>query len=133
MSRFPTYAAEEALRARGVDTVPLHGTPAPELPGHVVEAVARTLSAPMRTRTGRRAASGASTADLRSSSRMRARREGVDAAPVLTAGNRALLAKTILERCDALDQVEDGVVENAHRAAELHVAGRPRRAFEVIT
>lgn len=53
MSRFPTYAAEEALRARGVDTVPLHGTPAPALPEHVVEAVARALSQPMRTPPGR--------------------------------------------------------------------------------
>ncbi|HUG64623.1 MAG TPA: pyridoxal phosphate-dependent aminotransferase [Gaiellaceae bacterium] len=49
MTRFPTYAAEEALRARDVEPVPLHGTPAPALPPHVVEAVARVLSAPMRT------------------------------------------------------------------------------------
>ena len=49
MSRFPTYAAEEALRARGVEAVPLHGTPAPALPSHVVDAVAGALSAPMRT------------------------------------------------------------------------------------
>ena len=46
--RFPTHEAEERLRAvrdSGVETVPLHGTPAPPLPGHVVEAVARTLGA----------------------------------------------------------------------------------------
>lgn len=49
MSRFPTYAAEQALRARDVEPVPLHGTPAPALPAHVVEAVARALSEPMRT------------------------------------------------------------------------------------
>lgn len=49
MTRFPTYAAEEALRARDVEPVPLHGTPAPALPAHVVDAVAQTLSAPMPT------------------------------------------------------------------------------------
>lgn len=49
MSRFPTYAAEERLRARAVEPVPLHGTPAPALPKHVVDAVARVLSEPMKT------------------------------------------------------------------------------------
>jgi aspartate/methionine/tyrosine aminotransferase len=49
VTRFPTYAAEEALRVRDVEPVPLHGTPAPALPAHVVEAVARALSASMRT------------------------------------------------------------------------------------
>lgn len=53
MTRFPTYAAEEALRARGVEPVPLHGTPAPALPAHVVEAVGRALSEPMRTPAAR--------------------------------------------------------------------------------
>ena len=47
--RFPTYAADEELRARDVEPVPLHGTPAPALPEHVVEAVTRDLRAPMRT------------------------------------------------------------------------------------
>jgi aspartate/methionine/tyrosine aminotransferase len=44
--RFPTHAAEERLRAvreRGGDVVPLHGTPAPALPPHVVDAVASAL------------------------------------------------------------------------------------------
>lgn len=49
MSRFPTYAAEEDLRARGVEPIPLHGTPAPALPAHVVDAVAHMLSEPMTT------------------------------------------------------------------------------------
>ncbi|HEX4746029.1 MAG TPA: pyridoxal phosphate-dependent aminotransferase [Gaiellaceae bacterium] len=47
--RFPTYAAEEALRGRDVEPVPLHGTPAPALPPHVVDAIARALSTPIRT------------------------------------------------------------------------------------
>ena len=44
--RFPTYEAEERLAAGGAHAarVPLHGTPSPPLPEHVVEAVARTLS-----------------------------------------------------------------------------------------
>jgi aspartate/methionine/tyrosine aminotransferase len=49
VTRFPTYAAEEALRARASEPVPLYGTPAPALPEHVVDAVARVLSEPMRT------------------------------------------------------------------------------------
>ena len=50
--RFPTYEAAERLeaaRATGVEPVPLHGTPAPALPAHVVEAVAAALGRPMRT------------------------------------------------------------------------------------
>lgn len=50
--RFPTYEAEErrqASRPAGVDPVPLHGTPAPALPAHVVDAVATVLGRPMRT------------------------------------------------------------------------------------
>lgn len=46
--RFPTHDAEErlrAVRARGVEVVPLHGTPAPALPPHVVGAVADALRA----------------------------------------------------------------------------------------
>lgn len=46
--RFPTYAAEERIGA-GAVRVPLHGTPAPRLPEHVVEAVAHALSRPMAT------------------------------------------------------------------------------------
>ncbi|MGI8974149.1 MAG: pyridoxal phosphate-dependent aminotransferase [Gaiella sp.] len=45
--RFPTHEAEERLQAareRGVESVRLHGTPAPPLPGHVVEAVAAALA-----------------------------------------------------------------------------------------
>ena len=44
--RFPTHDADERLRAvreTGVEVVPLHGTPAPALPSHVVDAVARAL------------------------------------------------------------------------------------------
>lgn len=44
--RFPTHVAEERLRAlreAGGEVVPLHGTPAPALPAHVVEAVASAL------------------------------------------------------------------------------------------
>jgi aspartate/methionine/tyrosine aminotransferase len=47
--RFPTHEAEErlaALRAEGVKPVPLHGTPSPALPPHVVEAVAAALGRP---------------------------------------------------------------------------------------
>lgn len=48
--RFPTYAAEERLRAPGGPApVPLYGTPSPPLPAHVVEAVAAALSSPMPT------------------------------------------------------------------------------------
>lgn len=47
--RFPTYAAGEALRARAGEAVPLHGTPAPPLPAHVVHAVADALAAHMVT------------------------------------------------------------------------------------
>ena len=45
--RFPTHDADERLRAvrdGGGATVPLHGTPAPALPSHVVDAVARALA-----------------------------------------------------------------------------------------
>lgn len=54
--RFPTYAAEDRLRGRrerGEPVVPLHGTPAPALPPHVVEAVATALAAPQRTAPAR--------------------------------------------------------------------------------
>lgn len=54
--RFPTYAAEERLRERrehGASVVPLHGTPSPALPPHVVGAVAAALSAPQRTAPAR--------------------------------------------------------------------------------
>ena len=47
---FPTYDAErrlEAARAAGVAPVPLHGTPSPALPAHVVAAVADALARPM--------------------------------------------------------------------------------------
>jgi aspartate/methionine/tyrosine aminotransferase len=47
---FPTYDAERALeevRAAGIETVPLAGTPSPPLPDHVVEAVAAVLRQPM--------------------------------------------------------------------------------------
>ena len=50
--RFPTYEAAERLEsacAAGVVPVPLHGTPSPALPAHVVEAVAAALGRPMRT------------------------------------------------------------------------------------
>lgn len=50
--RFPTFAAEERLQesqARGIERVPLHGTPAPALPAHVVDAVTAALSRPMST------------------------------------------------------------------------------------
>ena len=52
IGRFPTYAAAERLeaaRADGVEPVPLHGTPAPALPAHVVDAVAVALGRPMQT------------------------------------------------------------------------------------
>ena len=48
---FPTFEAErrlQALRAAGVETVGLFGTPSPALPAHVVEAVASTLARPMQ-------------------------------------------------------------------------------------
>ena len=54
--RFPTYAAEELLRERrerGEPVVPLHGTAAPALPTHVVDAVAAALAAPQRTAPAR--------------------------------------------------------------------------------
>jgi aspartate/methionine/tyrosine aminotransferase len=47
---FPTYEAERRLgaaRAAGVEPVPLHGSPSPALPPHVVEAVAAVLGRPM--------------------------------------------------------------------------------------
>ena len=47
---FPTYDAERRLAeaaAEGVVPIPLHGTPSPALPAHVVDAVATTLSRPM--------------------------------------------------------------------------------------
>lgn len=53
MTRFPTYAAEERLRALGVRPVPLQATPAPALPPHVVEAVEAALSAPMHATPAR--------------------------------------------------------------------------------
>lgn len=46
--RFPTNEADErlsAVAASGNEVVPLHGTPAPALPPHVVEAVAAALGA----------------------------------------------------------------------------------------
>ena len=46
--RFPTHVAEDALEAvreAGGRIVALHGTPAPALPAHVVEGVARALGA----------------------------------------------------------------------------------------
>ncbi|HUP32228.1 MAG TPA: pyridoxal phosphate-dependent aminotransferase [Gaiellaceae bacterium] len=49
MTRFPTYVFEERIRSLGAEPVPLHGTPAPALPPHVVEAVAEALGLPMRT------------------------------------------------------------------------------------
>lgn len=45
-ARFPTHEAEDRLRAvreTGIEVVPLHGTPAPVLPPHVVDAVASAL------------------------------------------------------------------------------------------
>lgn len=45
-ARFPTHEAEERLRRvreAGGEVVPLHGTPSPALPGHVVSAVAEAL------------------------------------------------------------------------------------------
>jgi aspartate aminotransferase/aminotransferase len=51
-ARFPTYEAEERRRLvlpSGIEAVPLHGTPAPALPDHVVEAVARALGGRMAT------------------------------------------------------------------------------------
>ena len=36
-------------------------------------------------------------------------------APIVTAANRALLEATLLEACDAVDGVEDGVVEDPRR------------------
>ncbi len=47
---FPTYEAErrlQAARAAGVEPVPLHGSPSPALPHHVVEAVAKAIGGPM--------------------------------------------------------------------------------------
>jgi aspartate/methionine/tyrosine aminotransferase len=46
---FPTFEAErrlQAARAAGVEPVPLHGTPSPSLPPHVVDAVAAVLASP---------------------------------------------------------------------------------------
>jgi aspartate/methionine/tyrosine aminotransferase len=48
-TRFPTHEAEERLRRvreAGREVVPLHGTPSPALPEHVVSAVAHALSHP---------------------------------------------------------------------------------------
>ena len=42
-------SGSEQPRAPGVEPVPLHGTPAPALPAHVVDAVARGLGRPMQT------------------------------------------------------------------------------------
>lgn len=50
--RFPTYEAEERRQRslpEGVELVPLHGTPAPALPDHIVAAVAAVLAQPMKT------------------------------------------------------------------------------------
>ena len=50
--RFPTYEAEERRRGAlppGVEPVPLHGTGAPALPDHVVDAVAAVLARRMTT------------------------------------------------------------------------------------
>ncbi len=50
--RFPTYEAEERRRGAlppGIEPVPLHGTGAPALPDHVVDAVAAVLARPMQT------------------------------------------------------------------------------------
>jgi aspartate/methionine/tyrosine aminotransferase len=50
--RFPTYEAEERRRgalASGIEPVPLHGTGAPALPDHVVDAVAAVLARRMQT------------------------------------------------------------------------------------
>ncbi|MDH4345023.1 MAG: pyridoxal phosphate-dependent aminotransferase [Thermoleophilia bacterium] len=49
LGRFPTYAAEERLRGLGLAPPPLHGTAAPGLPPHVVDAVAEAISRPMAT------------------------------------------------------------------------------------
>jgi aspartate/methionine/tyrosine aminotransferase len=49
LARFPTHEAEERLRRvreAGGEIVPLHGTPSPALPEHVVAAVADTLARP---------------------------------------------------------------------------------------
>jgi aspartate/methionine/tyrosine aminotransferase len=46
--RFPTHAAEERLCSFGGEPVPLHATPAPALPPHVVDAVADALGRPMQ-------------------------------------------------------------------------------------
>ncbi len=48
-ARFPTHEAEDRLRRvreAGGEVVPLHGTPSPALPGHVVAAVAEALGRP---------------------------------------------------------------------------------------
>ena len=50
--RFPTYEAEERRRGAlppGIEAVPLHGTGAPALPDHVVDAVAAVLARRMTT------------------------------------------------------------------------------------
>jgi aminotransferase len=50
--RFPTYEAEERRRGAlplGIEAVPLHGTGAPALPDHVVDAVAAVLARRMKT------------------------------------------------------------------------------------
>lgn len=52
LPRFPTHEAEERLRrvrSAGGEVVPLHGTPSPGLPAHVVAAVADTLGHPQPT------------------------------------------------------------------------------------
>lgn len=49
LPRFPTHEAEERLRRvrdAGGESLPLHGTPAPALPAHVVAAVADALRRP---------------------------------------------------------------------------------------
>ncbi len=50
--RFPTYEAEERRQGAlppGISAVPLHGTGAPALPDHVVDAVAAVLARRMKT------------------------------------------------------------------------------------
>jgi feruloyl esterase len=51
-------------------------------------------------------------------------------APVVTAENRALLATGIVEQCDALDGVEDGVLRDPRRC-EFDPASLPRCANEI--
>jgi feruloyl esterase len=58
-------------------------------------------------------------------------------APVVTAENRALLATSIVEQCDALDGVEDGVLEDPRRCefepTELPICPNEKPAPECLT